>query len=156
MSPFPRLFKESLGMRFLRGFTHKYLLAVVMIGVAACGLPVDPRHTTDTVRGGTLRAGLVGDQAQMEFDTAQLKSLAQTRQAELHVVKGTTDELIELLSKGELDVVASLPKKTPYRKQVGLTQTFAHPGWPKPRVWAVRSGENEWLIVLNDHLGDSK
>ena len=143
-------------MRFLRGFTHTYLLCLVLIGVAACGLPVDPRHTTDTVRGGTLRAGLVGNQAQTEFDTAHLKSLAQTRQAELDVVTGTTDELIELLSKGELDVVASLPKETPYRKQVGLTQTFAHPGWAKPRVWAVRSGENEWLIVLNNHLGGSK
>lgn len=134
----------------------KLLCLILGLALAACGAPKDPHATLQTVQGGQLRAGLVAAEANLADDRAKLRALAAELEAELVLQTGDAHALMQKLEKGELDVVASLPKDTPFKKA-----GFTHPAGPepapdaKPPVWAVRAGENAWLLRVNTFLMES-
>ncbi|WP_022698672.1 hypothetical protein [Euryhalocaulis caribicus] len=131
----------------------RILLLVLGLGLAACGAPRDPHSTLKAVEGGQLRAGLVAGVAGLADDRAKLQALASEMDAELVTQTGDAHALMRKLERGELDIVASLPKNTPFMKA-----GFSHPAGPraapdaKPPVWAVRAGENAWLLRVNIFL----
>lgn len=139
--------------RVLAGMRRLLLLLLPALLLSACGLPKDPGNTLQTVQGGTLRAGLIEGQPSIDANRAQLERFAGELQAELVIERGAAHELMHKLEKGELDIVASLPKNTPF-KHAGYT----HPVGPKPRedakppVWAIRKGENAFLLRINQFL----
>lgn len=121
--------------------------------LAACGLPRDPHGTLTRVEGGQLRAGLVAGEPNLDSDRARLTTLAASLNATLEPQTGDPHDLMMKLERGDLDIIASLPKDTPF-KQAG----FTHPAAPKsagdetPPVWAVRAGENAFLFRVNQFL----
>lgn len=128
--------------------------AAVIMGIAAalsgCDLPKDPQGTLERVEGGVLRAGLVAGAAESSADRVRLAALAAVLGAELRVQEADVHELMSRLEKGDLDVVASLPKRTPF-KNAGYTHSVdkAPMSGNGPPVWAVARGENAWLLALN-------
>lgn len=126
-------------------------LAILLIApVAACDLPRDPHGTLESVQGGTLRAGLVAAEPDEAKDLARLEAFAASLNAELQVRTGGSHDLVEALENGELDLVASLPKSTPFAT-VGFSAPFDGPD-EKKRVWAVRPGENGFLLKADRFL----
>ncbi len=118
--------------------------------LAACGLPKDPNGTLDHVRGGVLHAGLpAGPEQEFEQARDHLADFAASLNAELDLHTGETHRLVEELERGELDLVGPLPKSTPFKKT-----GFSNPYGPKDarRVWAVRAGENAFLLTVNERL----
>lgn len=139
--------------RVITGMKRLLLLLLPALFLGACGLPKDPRNTLQTVQGGTLRAGLIEGQPNIEADRALLQHFADELQAELIIERGGAHALMHKLGNGELNIVASLPKNTPF-KHAGYT----HPVGPKPHedakppVWAIRKGENAFLLRINQFL----
>lgn len=127
------------------------LLLLASLVLSGCGLPNDPNGTLQEVEGGTLRAGVIAGEAHAAIAHAKLQRLAESLDASLKVQSGTTHELMEQLEHGELDIVAVLPKKTPYT-HVALSKPVAS---EKPfRVWALPQGENAWLLRVNAFLAN--
>lgn len=131
----------------------KYVLGMSVLVLAGCDLPKDPDGTLDRVREGTLRAGLIAGEPYQEQDWNRLTRLAARLNARLEIVVGGAHGLVRRLEKGELDLVASLPKDTPF-KSPGFTHPVGPPPFEgaMPPVWAVPAGENAWLQELNRFL----
>ena len=115
--------------------------------LSACGPPRDPHGTLEQVRGGVLRAGLVDGAG-----AAPVEAFAEGLDAGLQTRAGDAHDLIAALERGELDLVAALPASTPFRK-IGRTRPFGEK--PDRRIWAVRPGENAFLLEANRHLAAS-
>ncbi len=131
----------------------RWLILLVAATLTACGLPKDPNDTLQTVQGGELRAGLIAGQPGAARDRALLQDFADSLGAELAIEEGDAHGLMKKLAEGELNLVTSLPKNTPF-KHAG----FTHPAGPKPAdqakppVWAVPPGENAFLLTVNRFL----
>ena len=124
------------------------LLAV--LAIAGCKLPLDPEDTLARVEAGTLRVGLVEPSA---TERARVKAFAADLHAELLVVPGSEHVLVKALENGDLDVIAPLPPATPYAQRVGLSRPYGRDG--AERAWAVRAGENGFLMVVNRYLANT-
>lgn len=128
---------------------HRCALGFAALFLAGCDLPKDPDETLERVRQGTLRAGLVAGERHRDSDRERLARLTARLNAKLDLVEGDAHALVDGLEKGDLDLVVSLPKNTPFRKP-GYTHPVAPPmDGEKPPVWAVPAGENAWLLELN-------
>jgi polar amino acid transport system substrate-binding protein len=89
------------------------LLALVVLPVAGCDFPRDPRGTLDAVQNGTMRVGIVDNGPWTRLDGRRasgvevrlLKQFPEKLGAKTSFVSGTTPELLEAARQGEVDVL---------------------------------------------------
>lgn len=130
-------------------------LALALLLLGACGLPRDPEHTLERVRGGPLRVGIMHAPPQVDLRGAaprgpevdRIVALADTLHATITWRVGGETELMTALAAFELDlVVGGLGDDTPYAERVGLTRPHAG------TVFATPPGENAWLMAVDAAL----
>ena len=129
--------------------------------LAGCDdLPRDPERTTEEVRGAVLRVGWVAGAEPTGIERAAVAGLAARLDAALKVTEGTVHQLVAALDEGKVHVVGGgLPEKTPFASDIGLSKpvgTFVLRGEAQPTVMAIRSGENRFLLLLNDAIEKAK
>lgn len=129
------------------------ILLTLTIFLSGCGLPRDQRGSLDRIEGETLRAGIISSSME-DGDRRLLGLLADQLNADLEIQTGESHALLDRLENGELDIVASLPKDTPFQS-TGQSRPFGGPR-DAQRVWAVRAGENALLLVVNAHLAEAE
>jgi polar amino acid transport system substrate-binding protein len=126
-------------------FTYRPIfrfLAIVFLNLAlipvstGCDFPQDPRGTLESVRDGTMRVGIVGNDpwTRTEGGSASgvevelLEDFAKKLGAETSFVPGTTPELLEAAKQGEVDVlVGGFTSTSPgvsEGKEAGVTGTY--------------------------------
>lgn len=151
---------------------RRALLTVLVLCAAlpGCELPADSTGTLERVRGATMVVGytdarpwvIAGGQTPSGVEPALIRGFAQHLGARIEWIEGSESELVEELRDGRIDVLlAGLPKGAPWKKEVALTRPYLRHGLPgggaqadKPRVMAVRAGENAFLVALERHLAD--
>jgi polar amino acid transport system substrate-binding protein len=124
---------------------------VVLAGVPAggCQFPRDVEGTLDRVEGGTMRVGVspnepwvtVEGPAPGGVEPEIIRGFAATIDARIEWVHGDSEQLVEALETGQLDVVlAGLTRSSEHRRKIALTRPYvdtelllAHrPGEPMP------------------------
>jgi hypothetical protein len=124
---------------------------------AACDdLPRDPEDTSGEVAGGVLRVGWIAGVEPSEIERAAIAEIAAGLEATVETAAGPVHRLIADLEDGKLHIVAgALPEKTPFAQQVGLTNPVGEVvlrGEAQPAVMAIRSGENRFLLLVNEAI----
>lgn len=129
------------------------IIAILFAGllVSGCDLPRDQRGTLDAVRGGTLTAALAGPESIRDSERRHLEAFAQSLGATLEIREVDLHEAIDALEHTEIQIVAGLPKSSPFRRLARSRTYRAADG--ESRVWAVPPGENALLIEVNRQLG---
>jgi polar amino acid transport system substrate-binding protein len=131
-------------------------LLVLPFSRGAGGFPRDPEGTSDRVHGGTLRVGLVENRpwvvrendAPGGIEGDLVRKLAQELGAKPEWHWSGEQAHMEALERFELDlVVGGITKQTPWKKTVGLTDTFF-----EKHVWATAPGENAFIKLLDEFL----
>ena len=138
---------------------------ILLVCLAACGLPRDAEHTLDRVRGHELRVGVtdrppwvvVRDDRVSGIEPSLVSDLARELNAHTTFRKGSESELVEALHRGELDLVAGgLREDSPWRAKAALTKPYHTDGTGAKHVLAVRAGENAWLMKVERYLGSHR
>jgi hypothetical protein len=142
------------------------VIAGVAVGVqlgalAGCDdIPRDPEDTTDLVTGSVLRVGWVAGAEPNEIEHAAVATLAERLRAAIEISEGPVHQLMAELEEGTVHVVGgAVPEKTPFAKDVGLTKrvgTVVLRGEVEPTVMAIRSGENRFLLLVNEAIAGAK
>ena len=125
---------QNRGRRGARAAAVTTALAVLAMLAAGCGVPRDPESTLDTVRGGTLRAGITasdpwttlegGRPGGVEVELVEL--FARELGARVEWVDGSEADLIGALEVRELDlVVGGLTADTPWQSKAAITRSYA-------------------------------
>jgi hypothetical protein len=138
----------------------KSLLAVIAgaaATLAGCDeLPRDPEDTTEQVSGSVLRVGWIAGAEPTELERAAVDALAVRLAAAVETSQDTVHQLVPRLEEGSLHLVlGSLPEQTPFAARVGLSKpvgTVLLGGETQPTVVAIRSGENRFLLLVNDAI----
>jgi hypothetical protein len=129
------------------------LLTAACLCLGSCDLPRDPEQTLSKVASGMLRVGTTGGDSPTQLERKLVEQLASELDSTVLYVPGETHELVDALSRGELQLVVSLPASTPFEKHVGFSRTYRDPARPRAeRVFAIRAGENAWLLAVNRQL----
>ena len=145
-------------------FRHSLILTAL---ASACGLPKDPDHTLDRVRGGAMRVGIAihppwtSDSAGTYggVEPALVRALARELRAQVIWTPGGESVLMPQLHERKLDVViAGLDAATPWTKSAGVTRPYHTVSDPKKRelVWAVAPGENAWQMRVEKFLREQR
>ena len=101
--------------------------------LAACQYPRDVEGTLDRVEGGTMRVGVSDNEPWVNLDGSEpsgveptiVRRFAETIDAEIHWVQGDSEELVEALANGQLDVViAGITRTSLYKRKVALTRPY--------------------------------
>jgi polar amino acid transport system substrate-binding protein len=109
-------------------------LAVLFLLAAGCGVPRDPESTLDTVRGGTLRAGITASDPWTTLEGGRpggvevelVERFARELGARVEWVDGSEADLIGALEVRELDlVVGGLTADTPWQRKAAITRSYA-------------------------------
>jgi polar amino acid transport system substrate-binding protein len=109
------------------------LLLIAAVALAGCQYPRDVEGTLDRVDGGTMRVGVSDNEPWVNLDGSQptgvepeiIRRFAETIDAEVQWVQGDSEELVEALESGQLDVViAGITRTSEYRRKVGLTRPY--------------------------------
>jgi polar amino acid transport system substrate-binding protein len=109
------------------------LVLIAVAALAGCQYPRDVEHTLDRVEGGTMRVGVSDNEPWVNLDGSEpagvepeiVRRFAETIDAEIHWVQGDSEELVEALETGQLDVViAGFTRKSEYRRKVALTRPY--------------------------------
>ena len=112
------------------------LLALLLVGAAAlagCQYPRDVEGTLDRVEGGTMRVGVSDNEPWVNLDGSQpsgvepeiIRRFAETIDAEIQWVQGDSEELVDALANGQLDVViAGLTRKSVLGRKAALTRPY--------------------------------
>jgi polar amino acid transport system substrate-binding protein len=108
--------------------------ALVAVLAAGCGVPRDPESTLDTVRGGTLRAGITASDPWTTLEGGRpggvevelVERFAGELGARVEWVDGSEADLIGALEVRELDlVVGGLTADTPWQAKAAITRSYA-------------------------------
>lgn len=109
------------------------LFALACVG-SGCDMPRDPVNTLERVRGGTLRVGIVENDPWVRISESEpsgveidlVKQFAdEVGASRIEWVQGSEDELMEVLTKYDLDlVVGGLVQSSPWSKNVGFTRPY--------------------------------
>ena len=108
--------------------------ALVAVLAAGCGVPRDPESTLDTVRGGTLRAGITASDPWTTLEGGRpggvevelVERFARELGARVEWVDGSEADLIGALEVRELDlVVGGLTADTPWQAKAAITRSYA-------------------------------
>lgn len=145
----------------LPAFVAGLALTGALAMLAGCDdLPRDPEETTETVSGAVLRVGWVAGAEQTDVERAALADVAKRLGAALETSHAPVHELVAGLDEGTVHVIGgALPEKTPFASEIGLTKpvgTVVLKGEVQPAVMAVRSGENRFLLLVNDAIAKAK
>jgi len=129
--------------------------------LAGCDdLPRDPEDTTEQVTGAVLRVGWVAGTEPSEIERAAVQDLAGRLDAAVTATEGPVHQLVADLDEGKLHLVGgALPEKTPFASDIGLTKpvgTVVLRGEAQPTVMAIRSGENRFLLLVNEAIEKAK
>jgi polar amino acid transport system substrate-binding protein len=109
------------------------VLALAASALAGCQYPRDVEGTLDRVEGGTMRVGVSDNEPWVNLDGQEpsgvepeiIRRFAETIDARVHWVQGDSEELVEALEGGQLDVViAGITRTSEYRRKVGLTRPY--------------------------------
>lgn len=134
---------------------------LLFVAAAACGLPRDPEGTLESVRGGSLRAAVLGDGGpRAQEERARVQALAASLEAEVVWVEGSVDDLMAQLDEFELDVViGSVEEASGLAAEAGVTRPYAEAtvtrggeSTPVAYVFLVPPGENAWLAEVDRAL----
>lgn len=137
------------------------ILAVAAGVLAGCDeLPRDPEGTTERVTGSVLRVGWIAGAEPTEVERAAVEGLAARLDAAVEAAEGTAHEFAAELDEGKVHLVGGgLPENTPFASDIGLSKpvgTIVLRGEAQPTVMAVRSGENRFLLLLNEAIEKAK
>lgn len=145
-------------------------IAVLMLLLAACSLPRDPKGTTASVRQGVLRVGVVEGSRLASategkgLELRLVRELATEMGADLQVRTGSVDALLEDLESFDLDLMiggieessqltthvgVTLPYHEEEVERSGSSTTVAH-------VFLVPPGENRWLHEVDRFLQERR
>lgn len=109
------------------------LALLAALAVAGCQYPKDVEGTLDRVSGGTLRVGVSDNEPWVNLDGSEpsgveptiIRRFAETIDAEIHWVQGDSEELVDALQTGQLDVVlAGFTRSSVHRRKVALTRPY--------------------------------
>lgn len=138
------------------------ILALIALG---CDMPHDVDGTHAAVTQGKIRVGVSecepwtaennGEYSGIEVELVAELATQLGAESEWHL--GSESELFEKLHHGQLDIViGGITEDTPWSDYVGLTRPYAETTGQtvdtKKHVWAVRAGENRWLLELDRFL----
>lgn len=135
---------------------------VIAFALAGCGLPRDPNHTLEHVRGThVLRAGVAedppfierkGDDAQgIEADV--IRGFAAESGARVEWHWEPQEKQFELLEKNELDLAGGgITSKTPWKKKIAITRPYVETKDHDKRALAAPPGENAFIEALEKYL----
>lgn len=107
--------------------------ALALAALGGCQYPRDVEGTLDRVEGGTMRVGVSDNEPWVNLDGAEpsgvepeiVRRFAETIDAEVHWVQGDSEELVEALAGGQLDlVIAGLTRTSEHRRKVALTRPY--------------------------------
>lgn len=159
-------------VRATRAAVTTALVAVAVVALAGCGatIPTDPDGTLDQVRGGTLRVGISPAEPWTEVhddgtftgrEVELLEDFAAHLDAQVTFTSGGEEELVGLLERGALDVVAGgLTSTTPWVAKAAVTTSYAttvgERGAPTHHVMLVPMGENAFQVELEHFLLDQE
>jgi hypothetical protein len=137
------------------------LMAFLMGSIlAGCDLPRDPEKTLETVQGQDLRVGVLKFGENADKDRPIVERLARSLGAKLVYVEGDAHALFEDLKRGHLHlVIGGVPESTPFAKELGLSKPVGPLHGAREdedRVIAVRSGENAFLLQVNEAIEAAK
>jgi hypothetical protein len=137
------------------------LVAGALGVLAGCDeLPRDPQETTEQVSGAVLRVGWVAGAEPSATERAAVAGVAERLGASVQAVEGPVHRLVAELQEGRLHLLGgALPEKTPFATEVGLTKqvgTVVLRGNAEPAVMAIRSGENRFLLLVNEAIALAK
>ncbi|QDZ01575.1 hypothetical protein FQ775_14980 [Nitratireductor mangrovi] len=136
------------------------LVATALLGLAACDLPRDPERTSQRVRDGQLVVGHVTGAPISAEEGNILRRVADSLSASVRIVDGNAHELVEMLDRGAVHIVAGrLPEDTPFADRMGLTKpvgTLSRGSETVATVFAVRQGENAFLRIVNRVIGERR
>jgi polar amino acid transport system substrate-binding protein len=110
-------------------------LAAALVGLAAggCQYPRDVEGTLDRVEGGTMRVGVSANEpwvireggSPRGVEPAIVRGFARTIDARIEWVPGDSEQLVEALANGQLDlVIAGLTRTSDHRRKVALTRPY--------------------------------
>lgn len=109
------------------------ILLLAAGALAGCQYPRDVEGTLDRVEGGTMRVGVSDNEPWVNLDGPQptgvepeiVRRFAASIDAKVEWVQGDSEELVEALETGQLDVViAGITRTSEYRRKVGLTRPY--------------------------------
>ncbi|MFD1491640.1 MULTISPECIES: transporter substrate-binding domain-containing protein [Microbacterium] len=143
-------------------------LAGILLLTACTSIPADAAGTSDRVRGGELRAGVTHNPPWTDTSTAEptgsevalVESLARGLDARVEWVEGSEAVLADALHEGELDIaVGGFTDDTPWTEQAAVTAVYREVrndrGVTEKHVMLTRSGENRFLVTIEDHLREN-
>jgi polar amino acid transport system substrate-binding protein len=108
-------------------------LIAAVAALVGCQYPRDVEGTLERVSGGTMRVGVSDHEPWVNLDGPQptgveptiIRRFAETIDAEIHWVQGDSEELVEALERGQLDVVlAGFTRTSEHRRRVALTRPY--------------------------------
>jgi polar amino acid transport system substrate-binding protein len=110
------------------------LLLIAAAVLAGCQYPRDVEDTLDRVKGDTIRVGVSHNDPWVDLETGDhprgvepeiIRRFAAKLGAEVHWVRGESEELVEALASGQLDVVITgLTRTSEHRRKVALTRPY--------------------------------
>jgi hypothetical protein len=129
--------------------------------LAGCDdLPRDPEETTERVGGAVLRVGWVAGAEPSPIERAAVAGVAERLDASVEASEGPVHQLVADLQEGKLHLLGgALPEKTPFASEIGLTKPVGIVtlrGEIQPTVMAIRSGENRFLLLVNEAIAKAK
>lgn len=141
-------------------------LAVGVLVLAGCGLPVDPDGTLDRIDAGVMRVGaspsgtlVTVDGTTVSGELADLVSgFAQHRGAQVEWTVGSEEDLVTGLEEGALDlVIGGMTDATPWADRVSVTRGYPRiPGsGGRPVVVLLPMGENGTQAALQRYLDET-
>jgi polar amino acid transport system substrate-binding protein len=110
-----------------------FAIGVLLLGVTACDLPRDAAGTSDRVRRGTMRVGIVADTPWVTDSAGTVggiegnfvAELGRELNARIEWVRRPEAELLLALSRRELDlVIGGLSDALPWKQQVAFTRPY--------------------------------
>ena len=134
----------------------KTIIVTMLLLLAGCGgLPWDPDGTLERVRRTqVLRAGIIADDPNEPSATQRrfLDLMAADTGSRIKLVRGSAEELLPQIEKGELDIVIGhFASDTPWEQRVTIMPTAkqmgARNGESAPGA-AVKNGENGWIALV--------
>jgi ABC-type amino acid transport substrate-binding protein len=145
--------------------------ALVGAGLCAgCGIPYDTAGTYELVKEGKLRVGVAekppwanaaeGDMIGIEVELT--KELAQRTSSETEWTARAESELVKRLRVGQLDlVIGGLTDDSPWSNEIAFSRPYLETidpvsGETQKHVWAVRQGENRWLLEVDRFLQEQR
>ncbi|MFD2740088.1 enoyl-CoA hydratase [Sulfitobacter aestuarii] len=134
-------------------------LALGLLLVAACRLPLDPESTSEEVTGGVLKVGLLMRPLDAP-DRQALERIAARFDATPELIEDDPHRLFARLERGDLHLILGrLPGSTPFADKVALSDPFGElrlGGEQEDRVLALRQGENRFLVGVNRALKEGR